>query len=69
MVRKNWNRKSRRNSRLGDRPLSNSSNAVEYKIERICPKKRKPKHPGYTLIPFEKLGIFENEPLLTNQKK
>lgn len=65
MVRKKWNRSFKK---YPENPEPQEKTA-HYKIARVRCQKRKLKHPGYTLIPFERLGIFENEALLSPQKK
>ena len=31
----------------------------DYKVERVRPRQRKKRHPGYTIIPGHRLWIFE----------
>lgn len=57
MIRKKWNRNVKRNldSPKDDRP----SPTEEYRVRRVYAHKRKPKHPGYTLIPESRLDIMK----------
>lgn len=57
MIRNKWNRLSRKNlSQEKDKLVGKDSN---FEIVRIRPKKRKKRHPGYTVLPEHRLWIFE----------
>jgi hypothetical protein len=56
MLRKPWNRARKRNldRKKDDRP----DPPGEYRVKRVYARKRKPKHPGYTVIPESRLRIM-----------
>jgi len=54
MINSKWNRRIKNMQGTSNSPQSN-----EYKIARVRPKKRKKRHPGYTIMPEHTLWIFE----------
>lgn len=51
MMRPKWNRQTKKS------PIELKN--YKYEIIRVRPKKRKKRHPGYTIMPEHKLWIFE----------
>jgi len=61
MSRPKWNRRAKRRldgDKKGD--FQKPGDVADYKIQRVRPRKRRPRHPGYTIIPEHRLWIFEN---------
>lgn len=66
MKRRRWNRQTKRSERyladLKDEVTNSGGKArppQPYKVSRVRPKNRKPRHPGYTIIPNHRLWIFD----------
>lgn len=55
-----WNRSPRRGTQDEPRQKTTTSG---YKVSRVKPRKRKPKHPGFTTIRSHHLWMFENNKL------
>ncbi len=57
-----WNRKPKRILESSDKEKFSKKLGLEepYKVSRIRPKKKKRKHPGYTLIPKHQHWIFNS---------
>lgn len=69
ITRKQWNRQPKRHTRkLKDVPFKKHDPnvtqrrgaAAPYEVKRVRPRKRKPKHKGYTVMLRQRLGIFES---------
>lgn len=60
MNRAKWNRRPKRSlDETKDDALNKNSSENSFKVSRVRPRKRKPKHQGYTIIPAQRLWIFE----------
>lgn len=62
MTRAKWNRRPKRSlDKDMDNELPSKQTPDEgYKVSRVRPRRRKRKHPGYTVMPAHRLWIFEN---------
>lgn len=58
MSRLGWYKQPRRNTLKDDPRLKAAQEG--YKVSRVKPRKRKPKHPGFTTIRSHHLWMFEN---------
>lgn len=62
MKRAKWNRQRKKalhKTKEADVSPKNSSEEV-YKVSRVRTRRKKLKHPGFTIIPEHRLWIFEN---------
>ena len=57
MSRVSWNRRAKRDLSKDD-PCPKDPQG--YKVTRVKPRKRKPRHPGFTTIRSHHLWMFEN---------
>ena len=62
MSRPKWNRRAKRRLDADDKPPGTpvEGSGCQYNIKRVRPRKRRPRHPGYTITPEHRLWIFEN---------
>ena len=62
MIRTKWNRRIKiyGDQLKNDEESSKPQLGSDYKPKRVRPRRKKKRHPGYTIIPEHRFWIFEN---------